>query len=214
MSAPAAFPGLRTIDAVVWDFDGVLNRNIIEGRFIWSDTFEQDLGQPLVPFQQKIFGASFHDVLVGRLDLLDLISDWVEENGFAGSARQVLDYWFAADRHLDQDLLLLIERLTASGLRSVIATNNDPLRSAYIEDQMGLGAQFERIFTSGRLGLAKPDPAFFEQVQTALAVKPGRLLLIDDNRDNIASADRLGWQTHLYREQSREALKHALGLAG
>ena len=214
MTLPAKSSGRCTIEVVVWDFDGVLNRNIVDGRFIWSDTFEQDLGQPLAPFQQKIFGASFNEVLVGRLDLLDLIADWVRESGFAGNARQVLDYWFAADQHLDHDLLGVIEQLSEAGLRNVIATNNDPRRSDYIENQMGLGPRIERIFTSGRIGSAKPDPAFFEHVQTALAIKPARLLLIDDNRDNTAMADQLGWQTHLYGQQDSRALEHALGLTG
>ena len=30
-------------DVVVWDLDGVLNRGIEDGRFVWSDRFEEDL---------------------------------------------------------------------------------------------------------------------------------------------------------------------------
>ena len=74
------------VDYVVWDFDGVVNRNIVDGRFIWSDNFEADLGIPLQPFTNFIFSGKFTDVICGRKDLLEHIGDWIAHSGFGGSA--------------------------------------------------------------------------------------------------------------------------------
>ena len=93
------------------------------------------------------------------------------------------------------------------------ATNNEPRRVSYIEANMGLGGRIERIFASGHLRLAKPDPAFFEQVRTELAVEPDRLILIDDHRPNVEAAARLGWQTYHYADQDHAGVLRALGLA-
>jgi putative hydrolase of the HAD superfamily len=59
------------IKAIAWDFDGVLNLNIDDGRFVWADTLEEDLGIPLTDFETGIFDASFHRVISGKVDLLD-----------------------------------------------------------------------------------------------------------------------------------------------
>jgi len=59
-------------------------------------------------------------------------------------------------------------------------------------------AEFDHIFLSGPLGMAKPDPKIFAHVETSLAVAPGHLLFADDRCENIAAAKARGWQTHLF----------------
>ncbi|WP_254695409.1 HAD-IA family hydrolase [Oceanicola sp. D3] len=53
------------IEAIAWDFDGVLNRCVENGRFLWAKDFERDTGQSLAGFQQAVFGAGFREVIEG-----------------------------------------------------------------------------------------------------------------------------------------------------
>ena len=59
-----------TPSLIVWDFDGVLNRNVVDGRFIWADRIEADLGIKLDPFSDYIFGSGrIHSIVRGDMDL-------------------------------------------------------------------------------------------------------------------------------------------------
>lgn len=201
------------VDCVVWDFDGVLNRNIVDGRFLWSETLEQDTGHSLESVQAAIFSDAFPEILRGRIDLLDHVAAWAESAGYAPGAAAFLDYWFAKDAQPDPRMLGYMERLAAAGLRQVIATNNEPRRTAYIEREMGFGQRVEAIFSSGRLGCAKPDQEFFDRVRGALGAAPKRLLLIDDSAANVAAAEALGWRAFLFRNLDYPGLEARLGLS-
>ena len=48
----------NNIKAIAWDFDGVLNRNIVDGRFVWADTLEDDLGISVAALQKGIFNST------------------------------------------------------------------------------------------------------------------------------------------------------------
>lgn len=58
--------------------------------------------------------------------------------------------------------------------------------------------EFDRAFVSGRLKVAKPDPAIYEIVETESRVPPAGLLFADDRAENLAVAKARGWSTHLF----------------
>ncbi|MBR4931954.1 MAG: HAD-IA family hydrolase [Alphaproteobacteria bacterium] len=61
---------------------------------------------------------------------------------------------------------------------------------------------FEYIFTSSRLGVSKPNPAFFQMIQNTLHIPFSDICLIDDDIQNIKTATDLGMQTVLYQSLS------------
>ncbi|MGL5010373.1 MAG: HAD family hydrolase [Paracoccaceae bacterium] len=191
---------------VAWDFDGVLNRNIVDGRFVWADDFEADTGQSLRGFTDHVFGADFDLVITGRTDLRDRVADWARQVGYGAGADALLDYWFARDALPDAGMLAMMERLAARGVRQVIATNNEARRVGYIEREMGFAARVEHVFSSGRMGVRKPDAGFFSHVVEVLAVAPGDILLIDDTAANVAAALAQGWQGFHFTEATRNGL--------
>lgn len=204
---------LAGVDCVVWDFDGVLNANIDEGRFLWSRDFERDTGQSLEKFQAMIFSSRFEDVLRGRLDLRDHVAAWADQVGYDAGADALIDYWFKHDAWPDGRMVRIMDAVARTGCRQVIATNNEPRRTAYIDTEMGFGARVERILSSGRLGHVKPERAYFETVCTTLGLPAERLLLVDDSATNIRAAMALGWQGHLFRHRDHAGLESRLGLA-
>ncbi|MCX2723181.1 HAD family hydrolase [Roseibium salinum] len=200
------------IKAIAWDFDGVLNRNIVNGRFLWSQTLEADLGISVEKFQEGIFGEQFMPVITGERDLEAHVQDWLDLNGHGVKASTLLDYWFAKDDLQDPLTCGLLDQLAERDILQVIATNNEARRAAYIEHQSGFGKRVSHIFSSGRIGRAKPDAAFFEHVTDMIGVAPHEVLLIDDSATNVRTAEALGWKGSCFSEETRTELAFYLGL--
>ena len=200
------------VDCIVWDFDGVLNANSVEGRLIWKDRLEADTGLSVEEMHKEVFNEDFLKVLAGRIDLLDHISRWTDRIGYAPGAAQLIDYWFTQDARPDAQMLALMDQLKATGYRQAIATNNEPRRTTFLEAEMGFGERVEAIFSSGRLGVLKPDRAFFDQVLEALKLPADRVFFIDDSAANVEAAARLGWQAFHFRDFDYTGLKARLGI--
>ena len=56
--------------------------------------------------------------------------------------------------------------------------------------------EFDQAFVSGHMGVIKPEPEIYEQVETQLGLPGQALLFTDDRADNIAAAAARGWHTH------------------
>jgi putative hydrolase of the HAD superfamily len=192
------------LKAIAWDFDGVLNENVVDGRFVWADTFEVDIGMPFASFRSHIVSDDFDSVLTGRVDLRDRVESWTKSVGFAAGPDALLDYWFAKDSLPNPAMLALMQVAAQRGVRQVIATNNDQRRARYIENEMGYGARVERVFASGRMGIRKPDPAYFQQIANWLDLAPDSILLVDDLKRNVDQAAAQGWRSFLFNHDTKE----------
>ena len=58
--------------------------------------------------------------------------------------------------------------------------------------------EFDRRYISGHMGVVKPDPEIYRQVEADCGIAPERLLFADDRPENIAAAEARGWQGHLF----------------
>lgn len=56
---------------------------------------------------------------------------------------------------------------------------------------------FEKAYYSHEIGFRKPNANIYEFVMQDAQILPNETLFIDDNADNIAMAQQLGWQTIL-----------------
>jgi len=195
---------------VAWDFDGVLNRNIVDGAFLWHRDFERDFGVSARDFQTFVFRSGrFDDVLVGRRDILDLLAEWAEAHGASHAPETVLDYWLERDAQPDAEVLGWVQ---ASGLRSVIATNNEARRADHIWTRLGYSQHMEAIFAAGPMGTRKPLPDFFAAIETWSGLSPDAILLVDDAEENIAAAHRRGWRAFHFTDETRHRLPGLLGV--
>ncbi len=202
----------KNLKIIAWDFDGVLNRNIVDGRFVWSDTIEEDLGISIENFQKGIFDETFFKVISGKIDLKQHVQNWLVSNGYQIGVDTLLEYWFSKDDLKDPVTNALVDKLNALGVQQVIATNNEHHRASYIEDEAGFRDRVSHVFSSGRIGHAKPDDAFFTHVSNTLDCDPNDLLLVDDSAANIRAAGALGWNTYHFTEETRLDLASYLGL--
>lgn len=68
---------------------------------------------------------------------------------------------------------------------------------------------FDHMVISGKVGMVKPDPGIFEYLLQLIGRKAQDCLFIDDTEENIAAAQRLGFQTIHFKssEQLADALR-------
>lgn len=64
-----------------------------------------------------------------------------------------------------------------------------------VEQKIIPNIAYEAIIDSSEVSLIKPDPAIFELAASTVGHDPSEILLIDDTKFNIMSAERVGWQT-------------------
>lgn len=209
---------LHHLEAVVFDFDGVLNRNYDSTGFFWSRDLPRDHGIDVAAFARAMFDDSFADVLTGKADLRERTAAVLNTLGCATPAHRFLDYWFTKDLTPCHGALGIVGELRARGLRCVIGTNNERHRAGFIWENL-LKHHTDGMYAAGPMGVAKPDTAFFAAIQKDLGcADPGRLLMVDDIPANIAGARAAGWQAIQYGDYTTrklgdpDELRAALGL--
>lgn len=211
---------LSALHTIVFDFDGVLNRNYDEAGFLWSRDLHERFGISGPQLDAALFGAhNFEDILVGKIDLHDALTKILRDHGCAHAVEDFAADWFERDLVPCAGMLALIDELRERGIPCVIGTNNEPRRAAFLWERL-LKNHTDGIYTAGVMGIAKPDVAFFHHIQDALKVEdPKRLLFIDDIAENVDGARRAGWQALQYGDYARKQLgnpadlRAALGLA-
>ncbi|MEM8653119.1 MAG: HAD family hydrolase [Pseudomonadota bacterium] len=189
---------------LVWDFDGVLNANIVDGRFVWADRLQQDWGIETAALAGHLFHPDrIGQIMRGQLDLRDTLAAWLDQEGHAVDADAFLKYWFAKDALPDP---VILKHLDRPGMRHVIGTNNERRRADYIEHAMGFGAMVEHIFASDRIGHAKPDSAYFDHIEAWSGAPGNDHVLVDDTGQNVEAALARGWRGFHFTDDTRDGL--------
>ncbi len=86
----------------------------------------------------------------------------------------------------------VLSLLRKQGRRLAIVSNWDERLRRLLKD-FGLLDLFEEVFIACELGIAKPDPAFFELACRSLKVLPDQALMIGDNlEEDVLAARRAG----------------------
>ncbi|MDR1213176.1 MAG: HAD family phosphatase [Propionibacteriaceae bacterium] len=85
--------------------------------------------------------------------------------------------------------------LRQNGVPTAILSNA-PLSFAQAAGGFAYSALVDQAFYSAELGLAKPDPAIYHHVETALGLAPDQIWFVDDRSENVDAAIDLGWHVH------------------
>lgn len=205
--------GIERVQAIAWDFDGVLNRAGIkgpDGHYRWESRVRSELGLDISGLSDRLFGTDLRALLTGQDDILDRVESWARSAGHRGAGEDILEVMFDAEHDPDPDLLRMIEQLDGAGITQVIATNNDLRRTRHIAVESGIGDHVAAVFSSADLGAMKPDAAYFDHIRDALGLEPPEILLIDDLEVNIDGAEKQGWLGWQYRAGGAMALAQAL----
>ncbi len=172
----------RPYRAVLFDADGVLQWP----RPGWLHKFNV-LGGP--GFIKEAF-AREKGTLTGELDIVPVIADLLAELGRDVAPSEVLDVW--CDIMVDQEALDLVARLRASGVTTVLATNQQSYRGDYMQRAFDFDRYFDKQFFSYEVGLAKPDTAFFQHIADEVGLPLSEMFFVDDLQENVDGAAEAG----------------------
>ncbi|WP_374927874.1 HAD-IA family hydrolase [Kytococcus sedentarius] len=106
------------------------------------------------------------------------------------------------------------------GIRVAMATNQQPHRAAWLDESGAFADLSDEVYTSSRVGVAKPDPEFFRRILAAEAeagfpVRPEEVVFVDDRPDNVAGAAEVGIVAREYHfTQGPEAFGDVLESTG
>lgn len=78
-----------------------------------------------------------------------------------------------------------------------------------IDKHMGL-SDFDYVFLSFEMGLRKPNDEIYLKVQDRPNVEPKNILLIDDTKENIETAKRIGWNTCMATGNDLKLIKESV----
>lgn len=181
------------IKALIFDADGVV---INAERF--SIQLERDYGistKVTLPF----FQTTFQNCLTGKSDLKNELSGIVNTWSWKGTVEEFLNYWFKTCHKIDEEMIDYVQKIKESGIKCLVATNNERYRTEYMIDQMGFGQIFDRVYGSGHMGYKKPDFQFFQHILQDQNLNPSEVLFWDDDEENVKAAQNLGMQSEVYQ---------------
>ena len=95
----------------------------------------------------------------------------------------------------DKDLLLKIKEKYPE-IKIIIATNHVSYIKDYIKKYLDNGLLFD-VIISADINQIKPDKNFYYYILYKYNINPDELLFLDDNNENIKSADDIGINTIL-----------------
>ncbi|WP_424942552.1 HAD-IA family hydrolase [Aliiroseovarius crassostreae] len=181
---------------LMMDVDGVIITGRPEDGAHWSTSLQQDLGIARKDLMQAFFRPHWAQIVTGHARMIPLLSQALRALGSDVSAQELMAYWFAKDSRMNEALLEALRHLRKEGVSVWFATNQEPHRSAYLWNDLGLNTFADGMLSSADLGVAKPERAFYRAVEDRVGARPDQLFLVDDTLANVDMARAVGWSGH------------------
>ncbi|UYO52641.1 HAD-IA family hydrolase [Rhodopseudomonas palustris] len=207
------------VEAVIWDFGGVLTSSPFEA----FARFETERGLPIDIIRRTNAANHFENAWAkferAEIDLDTFDALFAEESRALGAevrGRDVLPLLSGSLRPEMVNALKIVKQNHKTGC----ITNNLPAnaigsasgRTLYIAEVMAL---FDHVIESAKIGLRKPDPRIYQMMIEALGVDPRACVYLDDLGVNLKPAREMGMATIkvVSAEQAIAELEDATGLS-
>ena len=116
----------------------------------------------------------------------------MESLGLPQDAFQEFGDEFWEGDHLDTQLVHFITGLKEGYSTALLSNAWDDLRPL-LTSLWDIEKAFDHVFISAEMGLAKPDPAIYQEVRKRLDQDPSELIFVDDFIENVTAARESGW---------------------
>jgi len=187
--------GITPKGLLCWDLDGVLLK---------APTEQHDWRWLLSPTERQLYRATveapeWQDCLCGRMDVGLLLEQQAIKLGANIEAiAHILHAWHDETLTPDEPVHHLLRTMRKAGWHTVIASNQDIARAAWVKMKLGLDDAVHDWFFSCQLGIAKPDQAFYEAITQKLSLPNLPCVMIDDVAANLSAPTSMGWYTHQF----------------
>ncbi len=131
--------------------------------------------------------------MTGKVDLYPLLTELLTRDGRDCTPEDIIEVWCRIE--VDELMLGLVDRVRAAGVVTALATNQQSYRGGFMLANLPYDEHFDHQFHSFRVGLAKPDPAYFTHIVETLGVAPEEAVFVDDLEVNVRGARRAGLRT-------------------
>jgi putative hydrolase of the HAD superfamily len=143
-----------------------------------------------IAFERELLTAAMTGALTAE--------DWAEEIGRRTAALHDADAaavaagFAALSWSIDEEAVALVREVRAAGRASVALFSNASTRLEADLESCQIDGEFDAVFNSARLGLAKPDPDAFRTVARLLDLPVEACLFVDDTPANVEGARAAG----------------------
>jgi FMN phosphatase YigB (HAD superfamily) len=209
---------------LVWDFDGTLGGRRGGWRGTMQELLERELPGVVVdmeamrpslrrgfpwhepevirePCTADAWWASLHGRFVEALQC----GARIDEARAMGLARRVRDVFFEPTAwSAYDDVAPVLDRLSGAGWRHIILSNHVPELTAVVRG-LGLADRFVRIYTSGEMGIEKPNPAAYHHVFADYPSARDGWMIGDNWIADVQGARAVGMRSMLVRKDHPEA---------
>ena len=187
------------VEAVIWDFGGVLTTSPFEA----FARFEQERGLPIDIIRRTNAANHLENAWAkferAEVDIEAFDRLFAEESAALGAEVRGKDVLPLLSGDLRPEMVEALKRVKAT-FKTGCITNNLPAnaigsasgRTLYIAEVMAL---FDHIIESAKIGLRKPDPRIYRMMIDALGVDPRRCVYLDDLGVNLKPARDMGMTT-------------------
>lgn len=182
------------IDAVFWDFGGVITTS----PFVAFRRYEDERGLP-TDFIRTVNATDPDNNAWARIerrqiDLDEFDRAFADESEALGHRIPGSDVLAMLDGDIRPEMVVALDRVIAAGFRTACLTNNVPGRVAR-PDVAAVMESFDHVIASSEVGIRKPEPAFYELACRTAEVDPARVVFLDDLGVNLKPAREMGMTT-------------------
>ncbi len=187
----------KNIENIIFDLGGVIINLDINQTFIkLSQIFRKEINANIFSDHEKY--SFFRDYEVGKINdeefrsSIKNLADFPIENALIDEA------WCAMLQNIPTDRISWIYEATQK-YNCVVLSNTNHIHINYFEEYFNRITpygypqdMFQKLFYSHEIGERKPDVASFERVLDDTGFDPAKTVLLDDLKENLESAGRLG----------------------
>jgi putative hydrolase of the HAD superfamily len=183
-------------EALLVDFGGVLTTNMWEGfdEFCRAEGIEPGSVMSLFKHEPEAL-ADLRLLETGELDPQEFERRFAPRLGIE-RAEGLIDRMFAAVRP-EERLIGAVRAARDAGVRTGLISNS---WGTAIYDPDALDGLFDVAIISGEVGLHKPQPEIYRLAAERLGVEPRACVFVDDLRENVHGAERVGMTAILHRD--------------
>jgi len=179
--------------AVIFDLDGVI-RDWNESEISEVEVaYGLDPGTILsVGFGTDLGRAAMTGEIDYRTWMNAIRKQVISQHGTEASG--ALDAWEANVGLVNLQMLQVLRSVRSEATVALLSNGTTRLRRDLAV--LDLTDEFDAIFNTAEIGIAKPDPAVFNHVLAELETTPAETLFIDDLEMNVSAARSLGIGAH------------------
>lgn len=197
-------PGMK-YKAIFFDVDGVL----VKSKYLFTERLEEEYGigtKKTLPF----FKGVFRQCTIGNADLKEELLKVIEDWGWKGSVKELMDFWFTQGSEIDRDVIEYAKTLHESGIRCFLTTDQEKYRGEHFVKTLGNNKFFEEVFYSAKVGHPKKTEPFWVEVFAKIneasrdtssdLISRDQTLFVDDDEININAVAGFQIESLLYCE--------------